>query len=41
MKPELQEKVRSIAEEKLNLHGKEQNILNDEEVRNLTIPKAT
>ncbi|SUZ85909.1 uncharacterized protein METZ01_LOCUS38763 [marine metagenome] len=41
MKPELQEKVRSIAEEKLNLHGKEQNILTDEEVRNLNIPKGT
>ena len=41
MKPELQEKVKSIAEEKLNLHGKEQNILTDEEVRNLNIPKGT
>jgi response regulator RpfG family c-di-GMP phosphodiesterase len=41
MKPELQEKVRSIAEEKLNLHGKEQNILTDEEVQNLNIPKGT
>ena len=41
MKPELQEKVRSIAEEKLNIHGKEQNILTDEEVQNLNIPKGT
>ena len=41
MKNELQEKVKSIAEKTVNLYGKKQNILTDEEVRNLNIPKGT
>ena len=41
MKPELQDRVKSIAQQQLNINNKETNILTDEEMRNLNIPKGT
>ena len=41
MKPDLQEKIVSISKNKVVLNDKEQNILTDEEVRNLNIAKGT
>ena len=41
MKPELQEKVRSIGAKKVNIFNSEQPFLSDEEIRNLNIPKGT
>ena len=41
MKPELQERIISISEQKLILNNKEMNILTKEEVRNLNITKGT
>ena len=41
MKPELQDRVNSIGEQQVNLYGKKQNILTDEELKNLNIPKGT
>jgi hypothetical protein len=41
MKPELQEKIISISEQKLLFNNKEMNILTEEEVRNLNITKGT
>jgi HD-GYP domain-containing protein (c-di-GMP phosphodiesterase class II) len=36
-----QERIKSIGSQKVNLCGKDQNFLSDEEVRNLNIPKGT
>ena len=41
MKPELQEKVRSIGAKKLNIFNSEQPFLSEEEIQNLNIPKGT
>ena len=41
MKPELQEKVRSIGAKKLNIFNREQPFLSEEEIQNLNIPKGT
>ena len=41
MKPDLQDRVSSIGEQQVNLYGKKQNILTDEELKNLNIPKGT
>ena len=41
MKPELQDRVKSIAQQQLNINNKETNLLTDEEIRNLNIPKGT
>ena len=41
MKPELQDRVKSIAQQQLNINNKETNVLTDEEIRNLNIPKGT
>ena len=41
MKPDLQDRVNSIGEQQVNLYGKKQNILTDEELKNLNIPKGT
>ena len=41
MKPELQERVKAIGEQKVNLFGKDRNFLSEEETRNLNIPKGT
>tara|TARA_B110000014_G_C19977847_1_gene506305 strand:- start:88 stop:930 length:843 start_codon:yes stop_codon:yes gene_type:complete len=41
MKPDLQEKIVSISKNKVVLNDKEQNILTDDEVRNLNIAKGT
>ena len=41
MKPELQEKVRSIGAKKVNIFNSEQPFLSDEEIQNLNIPKGT
>ena len=41
MKPELQDRVNSIGEQQVNLYGKKQNFLTDEELKNLNIPKGT
>ena len=41
MKPDLQDRVNSIGEQQVNLYGKKQNFLTDEELKNLNIPKGT
>ena len=41
MKPDLQDRVRSIGKQQVNLYGKNQNFLSDEEMENLNIPKGT
>ena len=41
MKPELQEKVRSIGAKKVNIFNREQPFLYEEEIQNLNIPKGT
>ena len=41
MKPDLQDRVSSIGEQQVNLYGKKQNFLTDEELKNLNIPKGT
>ena len=41
MKPELQEKVRSIGAKKVNIFNREQPFLSEEEIQNLNIPKGT
>ena len=41
MKPELQEKIQAISKDRVVLNDKEQNILTDDEVRNLNIAKGT
>ena len=41
MKPNLQDRVNSIGEQQVNLYGKKQNFLTDEELKNLNIPKGT
>ena len=41
MKPELQDKILTISKEKVVLNNKEQNVLTDDEVRNLNIAKGT
>ena len=41
MKPELQEKVRSIGAKKLNIFNCEQPFLSEDEIQNLNIPKGT
>ena len=41
MKPELQEKIQTISKNRVILDNKEQNILTDDEVRNLNIAKGT
>ena len=41
MKPELQDKILSISKNKVVLNNKEQNVLTDDEVRNLNIAKGT
>jgi hypothetical protein len=41
MKPDLQDRVRSIGNQQVNLYGKNQNFLSDEEMENLNIPKGT
>ena len=41
MKPELQEKIKSISEQKLLLNNESVNILTENEVRNLNITKGT
>ena len=41
MKPELQEQIKEIGLQKLNLYGKDQNFLTDDEIANLNIPKGT
>ena len=41
MKPELQEKVRSIGAKKVNIFNREQPFLSEEEIENLNIPKGT
>ncbi|GIS55028.1 hypothetical protein Ct9H90mP29_20700 [bacterium] len=41
MKPELQEKVRSIGAKKVNIFNRKQPFLSDEEIQNLNIPKGT
>ena len=41
MKPELQEKIQTISKNRVILNNKEQNILTDDEVRNLNIAKGT
>jgi len=41
MKPELQDRVKSIAQQQLNINNKETNVLTEEEMRNLNIPKGT
>ena len=41
MKPELQEKIQTISKNRIILDNKEQNILTDDEVRNLNIAKGT
>ena len=41
MKPELQDRIKSIAQQQLNINNKETNVLTDEEVRNLNITKGT
>ena len=41
MKPELQEKVRSIGAKEVNIFNRKQPFLSDEEIQNLNIPKGT
>ena len=41
MKPELQDKILSISKNKVVLNNREQNVLTDDEVRNLNIAKGT
>ena len=41
MKPELQDRVTSIAQQQLNINNKETNVITEEEMRNLNIPKGT
>ena len=41
MNPELQDRVRSIGEKKINIFDREQSFLSDEEIQNLNIPKGT
>ncbi len=41
MKPELQERIKTIGTEKINYNGQEQNLLTDNEIQNLNIPKGT
>jgi HD-GYP domain-containing protein (c-di-GMP phosphodiesterase class II) len=41
MKPDLQDRVRSIGNQQVNLYGNNQNFLSDEEMENLNIPKGT
>jgi HD-GYP domain-containing protein (c-di-GMP phosphodiesterase class II) len=41
MKPDLQDRVRSIGKKSMNLFGEKQNFLSDEEMENLNIPKGT
>ncbi len=41
MKPELQEKIKKIGSQKLNLFGKDQNFLSNNEIANLNIAKGT
>ena len=41
MKPELQEKIQAISRHRVVLNDKEQNILTEDEVRNLNIAKGT
>ena len=41
MKPELQDKISSISKDRVVLNNNEQNILTDDEVRNLNIAKGT
>ena len=41
MKPELQDKILTISKDKVVLNNKEQNVLTDDEVRNLNIAKGT
>ena len=41
MKQDLQDRVKSIGEQQVNIYGKKQNFLTDEELKNLNIPKGT
>tara|TARA_B100000401_G_scaffold155758_1_gene103975 strand:- start:120 stop:1736 length:1617 start_codon:yes stop_codon:yes gene_type:complete len=41
MKPELQDRVKSIGKEMIKLNGSEQTFLSEEEIQNLNIPKGT
>ena len=41
MKPELQERIKDIGKQELNLFNKKVNILTEEEISNLNIPKGT
>tara|TARA_B100000214_G_scaffold316090_1_gene249523 strand:- start:1926 stop:2630 length:705 start_codon:yes stop_codon:yes gene_type:complete len=41
MKPELQDRVKSIGKEMVKLNGSEQTFLSEEEIQNLNIPKGT
>ena len=41
MKPEYQERVKSIGEQKMMLNGSERNLLTEDEIKNLCIPKGT
>jgi len=41
MKENLQERVKSIGEQQVHLNGIDQNLLSDEEIANLNIPKGT
>ena len=41
MKPELQDRVKSIGKEMVKLNGSEQTFLSEEEMQNLNIPKGT
>ena len=41
MKPELQDRVKSIGQQQLNINNNKTNVLTDEEMRNLNIPKGT
>ena len=41
MKPELQERIKSISKQKLLLNNESVNILTENEVRNLNITKGT